>query len=90
MASADEKWTVIVRSMPNLPSREAIPALVERLQRNGVRRAWVQCKQDETDECAGGLAFYPSEVAPVAPGFEDGRLDEFVAQLHSAGIEVCA
>ena len=89
-AGPDEKWTVIVRSMPNLPDRAAIPALVERLQRNRVRRAWVQCKQDESDECAGGLAFYPSKIAPVAPGFADGRLDEFVAQLQTAGIEVCA
>lgn len=76
--------------MPNLADHSQIATLVDRLKRNGVRRAWVQCKQDETDECSGGLAFYPSKIAPVAPAFEDGRLDEFVDRLNVAGIEVCA
>ena len=73
------------------PASGADPApLVERLQRQGVRCVWIQCEQDETDEFQGGAVFYPSTLAPVAAGFEDGRLWRFVDALREAEIEVAA
>ncbi len=51
---------------------------------------WLQCKQDESDEFVSGETFYPSRIAPVAPGFEDGRFWRFVDMLREARIEVAA
>jgi hypothetical protein len=52
-----------------------------------VDRAWVQVKQDETDEVAAGTVFNPSDIAPVAPGHRDGRLGAFIERLAARGIE---
>ena len=81
---------VVVRSGANLHSVADAGILAARLQQEGVQRVWVQFKQDETDEFEGGQVFYPSRLAPVAEGFEDGRLMKFVENLHSRGIEVAA
>ena len=55
-----------------------------------MRRVLLQFKQDETDEFEGGSLFFPSQLAPVAAGFEDGRLLRFAEALAAADIEVCA
>lgn len=68
---------------------DAIP-LVERLVARGVNRAWVQVKQDENDEFRSGTLFYPSRIAPVAPGHGDGRLGAFIGALATRGIEPLA
>jgi peptidoglycan/xylan/chitin deacetylase (PgdA/CDA1 family) len=81
---------VVVRSGPNLHSLADATEVAERLKRQGVQQVWVQFKQDETDETEGGTVFYPSEIAPVAPGFEDGRLLKFVDELRARGIAVSA
>lgn len=82
--------TVVVRSASNLHSPADALALAKHLKSAGVQRVWVQFKQDETDEFEGGVVFYPSKLAPVANGFDDGRLMTFVNELHSAGIKVAA
>jgi len=81
---------VVVRSGSNLHSPADARSLSERLKRQGVRRVWVQFKQDETHEYQGGSVFYPSRIAPVAGDFADGRLLAFVDELHARGIEVAA
>ena len=81
---------VVIRSGANLQSLEDADTLAARLEQQGVQRVWVQFKQDETHEFEGGAVFYPSRIAPVAKGFEDGRLMRFVKNLHSRGIQVAA
>ena len=81
---------VVVRSGSNLHSPADADTLADRLEKQGVRRVWVQFKQDESDEFAGGRVFFPSKIAPVADGFDDGRLLRFVSNLHHRGIEVAA
>lgn len=89
-AAGDSLSCVVIRSGANLHSLADAKTLAERLKRQGVRRVWVQFKQDETHEFAGGTVFYPSRIAPVADGFDDGRLLAFVDELHARGIEVAA
>lgn len=79
---------VVIRSAPNLHDPAAIPALVARLSGAGVKEVLVQCKQDDSDEAIGGSAFYPSDLMPVAAGFEDGRLARFVDALVAADMRV--
>jgi peptidoglycan/xylan/chitin deacetylase (PgdA/CDA1 family) len=81
---------IVVRTPQHLGGRAAVAPLVERFARRGVERVWVQVKQDETEELPAGTAFYPSALAPVAPGFGDGRLDAFVGALDRRGIEPLA
>ena len=82
--------TVVVRSASNLGSIQDAVLLAQRLQNAGVQRVWVQFKQDETDEFTGGSVFYPSKIAPVADGFQDGRLMTFVQELSQRDIKVAA
>ncbi|MCB1203343.1 MAG: polysaccharide deacetylase family protein [Verrucomicrobiae bacterium] len=81
---------MIVRSAPNLGSDEAAENLAAMLSKMGVRKVWIQCKQDETDEFEGGLLYFPGESAPVVPGFEDGRLLRFAKSLKDQGLQVFA
>jgi peptidoglycan/xylan/chitin deacetylase (PgdA/CDA1 family)/uncharacterized lipoprotein YddW (UPF0748 family) len=81
---------VVVRSARNLTDPAAIDAFVERLAESGVSDVWVQCKQDDSDEFPGGVAFYPSTIAPVAPGFEDDRLGRFIESLERRHIRTFA
>lgn len=82
--------TIILRAAPNCPVPADAAATAQRLARDGVRRVLLQFKQDETDEFEGGSLFFPSPLAPVAAGFEDGRLLRFAEALAAADIEVCA
>jgi peptidoglycan/xylan/chitin deacetylase (PgdA/CDA1 family) len=84
-----DRLRVVVRTAPNLPDAASVESVVDRLVAAGVTEVWVQFKQDDTDEVLGGMAFYPSSIAPVAPGFEDGRLDRFVKALDAKGLRVC-
>lgn len=79
---------IVVRTARNLPAASDVPTLVERLVQAGVTEAWVQCKQDESDEVTGGMAFYPSSIAPVAPGYEDDRLGSLITALADRGVRV--
>ncbi len=81
---------IILRAAPNLHSVEQAREMAERLARQGVRRVWVQFKQDESDEFEGGVTFYPGKIAPVAEGFEDGRLRVFLEILKARGIQAAA
>ncbi|MEI8106473.1 MAG: polysaccharide deacetylase family protein [Verrucomicrobiota bacterium] len=82
--------TIVLRAAPNCPDPADAAATAQRLARDGVRRVLLQFKQDETDEFEGGSLFFPSPLAPVAAGFEDGRLLRFAEAMAAAGIEVCA
>jgi peptidoglycan/xylan/chitin deacetylase (PgdA/CDA1 family) len=81
---------IVVRAAPNLHSIEQARTMAERLARQGVQRVWVQFKQDESDEFTGGETFYPGKIAPVAEGFEDGRLRVFLEALKERGIKAAA
>lgn len=82
--------TIVVRAATNCPSPADASAVAERLAESGVKRVLLQFKQDEADEFEGGSVFFPSRLAPLAAGFEDGRLLRFTEQLAVHGIEVCA
>ncbi|MBL9119747.1 MAG: polysaccharide deacetylase family protein [Phycisphaerae bacterium] len=86
---AESRLRVVIRSARNLPDAASAPLLADRLVAAGVTEAWVQCKQDDTDEFLGGEAFYPSAVAPVAPGFDDDRLAALIESLDRHGVRVC-
>jgi peptidoglycan/xylan/chitin deacetylase (PgdA/CDA1 family) len=81
---------LVVRTPQHLGRSGDVGPLVRRLAANRVKRVWVQVKQDETDEFVAGTAFYPSKIAPVAEGFEDGRLGMFVDALAHRGIKPMA
>lgn len=86
----ERRLRVVVRTARNLARPEDVDTLVERLVHSGATEAWVQFKQDETDEFVGGSVFYPSSIAPVAAGFEDDRLARLVERLDDRGVRVCA
>lgn len=88
--AGDSLSCVVIRSAANLRSAADAKALADRLKRQGGRRVWVQFKQDETHEFPGGTVFYPSDIAPVADGFGNGRLSDFVDDLRARGIEAAA
>ena len=89
--SGDESLDfVVVRSAQNLASDEEASALAALLAERHVRKVWVQCKQDETDEHEGGHLYFPGGSAPVVPGFENGRLLNFAKTLKDRGISVYA
>ena len=57
---------LVVRTPQHLDGVADVAPLVNRLSAHGVTRAWVQVKQDETDEHLAGSALYASKIAPVA------------------------
>lgn len=77
---------LVVRSATNIASPGDVDPLVARFAARGVTRAFVQVKQDEDDEFASGTAFYPSRIAPVAPGFGDDRIGALIDRLSARGI----
>ena len=77
---------LVVRTAQHLRRAGDVTPVVERLAIRGVKRAWVQVKQDETDEVPSGTMYAPSRLAPVAPGFADDRLGTFVNELSARGI----
>lgn len=81
---------LVVRTAQNITRPGDVDPLVARLAARGVSRAWVQVKQDEDDEVPSGTAFYPSRLAPVAPGFGDDRLGAFIDGLAARGIDPVA
>ncbi len=82
--------SILVRTPPHLEGRDNITPLVDRFVSYGVRRVWVQVKQDETDEHLAGSVFYPSKLAPIAEGYDDGRLGRFIQELTVRDIQVMA
>ena len=54
----DDLGSVVVRAAPNLPSIDAAKALAGQLAGIRVKRVWVQCKQDESDENEGGMIYF--------------------------------
>jgi peptidoglycan/xylan/chitin deacetylase (PgdA/CDA1 family) len=83
---APEGLALVVRTPANLRSVADVEPLVRRFDARGVDRAWVQVKQDETDEFAAGTLFHPSGLAPAAAGSGDGRLRAFTDGLAARGI----
>ena len=82
--------TIVVRGLPHMKDPEKFNALAKRFADQGVKRVWLQIKQDETDEVTGGLTFFPNDIAPVVPGFEDDRFGRFVQILTAHQIDVFA
>lgn len=81
--------SVVVRTAPNLsPDGREADALVERLVRSGVTHVIAQFKQDETDEFEGGLAFFPSRIAPVAAGYAADPLRALIGACQRHGVRV--
>lgn len=84
--SAPDGLSLVARTPQHLQHPANITPLVKRLAARDVRRVWVQVKQDETDEFTAGTAFYPSHIAPVAPGYGDDRLGTFIDALDRRDI----
>jgi peptidoglycan/xylan/chitin deacetylase (PgdA/CDA1 family) len=82
--------TVVVRAMQHLTDPTRFEELATRFAKRGVKRVWLQIKQDETDEVTGGLTFFPNDIAPLAPGFEDDRFGKFVDVMTAHQIDVFA
>lgn len=82
--------SVVVRTAQHLDRPGDVGPLVRRLVAHDVTKAWVQVKQDENDEFPSGSAFYPSQIAPIAAGHEDGRLAAFIDELDANGVEATA
>jgi len=82
--------SILVRTPPHLKNPQHINRLVNQFVSQGVRRVWVQVKQDESDEFVAGSVFYPSKIAPVASSYEDDRLQRFIRVLDANGIVVMA
>lgn len=83
-------YTIVVRGAWHLVDPSKFDAIASRFVSRHVKSAWLQFKQDETDEYLGGEVFYPSSLAPVIPGFEDDRIRKMVTALTSRGIQVFA
>ena len=81
---------IVIRTPPNLNGDDDIAAFARHLAERGVKSAWVQVKQDESDEFIAGSVFYPSDIAPVADGFGHDRLGRFIDELAAKGIEPLA
>jgi peptidoglycan/xylan/chitin deacetylase (PgdA/CDA1 family) len=87
---AAEGLGLVVRTAKHLRTPgDAVP-LADRFAADGVRRAWVQVKQDESEEFPAGTLFYPSSIGPVAAGHDDGRLGELITALSARRIEPLA
>jgi len=80
--------SLVARTPRNFADPAQIPETIRRLRSFGVQRVWVQLKQDDGEECTSGTVFYPSRVAPIAPGYGDDRLALWIDALSDAGIEV--
>ncbi len=83
---APEELALVVRTPAHLRTAADVDPLVARFAARGVDRAWVQVKQDETDEFPAGTLFHPSRLAPAATGSGDGRLRAFTDGLAARGI----
>lgn len=87
-ATGERGSPIVLRSARNLADPSTIESLANRLAAAGVTDVWVQCKQDDSDEVAGGSAFFPSAIAPVAEGFADDRLGRMIGLLDARAIRV--
>lgn len=95
-AGADAPSGYVIRTAPLLdtpatgapsgPARGSVGELAGLLAARGADRAWVQVKQDENEEHPSGTLFFPSALAPVAPGYADGRLSGLVDALTARGV----
>lgn len=81
---------LVVRTPQHLATMADVEPVAQRFAARGVKRAWVQVKQDESDEFPAGTLFYPSRLAPVAAGYRDGRLGRFIGALSARGIQPLA
>lgn len=82
---------VIVRTAENFRNAEQVRAFVAAAARQHVAVFHVLAKQDEDADVPSGATFYPSRLAPAAPGWE--RFDALAAVLAEAaprGIRVHA
>jgi hypothetical protein len=83
---------VIVRTPANFTTPADVSAFVAMAAANGVREISVLAKQDEDSAAIpSGAVYYPSAIAPVAPGYAGfDVLGAMVAQAHARGIKVRA
>lgn len=88
LRTPEDGLRIVVRTARNLTLQDDPDAVAERLREQGVTEAWVQFKQDDTDEVTGGAAFFPSAFAPVADGYGDDRIATFIQSLDKRGIRV--
>lgn len=78
--------SIVVRTSHQALDAGAGAQTAQRFAEHGVTRAYVQVKQDEAEQSAVGTVFFPSHTAPVAAGYEDGRLVAFTTALAGAGV----
>ena len=73
---------VIVRTAQNFHRAQDVQRFVEQAAKNGVQTISLLVKQDEDGPIASGRAFYRSEIAPSARGYE--QFDVLQAMLDAA------
>ena len=73
---------VIVRTAQNFHRAQDVQRFVEQAAKNGVQTISLLVKQDEDGPIASGRAFYRSEIAPSARGYE--QFDVLQAMLGAA------
>ncbi len=82
---------IVVRSIENIKSRSDVNRLVGLCKEYGVDSIAVAFKQDEDDKIASGTLFYPSDIAPVAKGYEsDDLMGYLIAEAKRASIKINA
>ncbi|MDI1288306.1 MAG: family 10 glycosylhydrolase [Reyranella sp.] len=85
------KTEIVVRTIRNLRNRADVELLVEMAARHEVGVINLAAKQDEDDEIASGLVFYPSTIAPRSPQHKTfDFLKAMIEAAHARGIKVRA
>ncbi|MFC4598402.1 endo-1,4-beta-xylanase [Cohnella hongkongensis] len=82
---------LIVRTVNQFKTEADVHAFVELAKQYHVTVISLNVKQDEDDEVPSGQVFYPSSIAPIAPGYESfDALRHVVDAAHREGIKVHA
>lgn len=82
---------VIVRTAENFHSETEVQQFVDAAARQRVSVIHLLVKQDEDGSLGSGHVFYPSTLAPVAPGYEQlDVLGTMLAAAHAQNIQVWA
>lgn len=82
---------LVVRTPEALPTPEAVEALVAAAARQGFGTVSVLAKQDEDGAIESGRSYFPSALAPAAPGWEGfDVLQAVLDAAHPRGLRVRA
>ena len=82
---------IIVRTITNLKTTADVDRLVHLCQQYHISTITLAFKQDEDDEVPSGYVFYPSRIAPIAAGYKQRDLLQYlITAAHARNIKVKA